>query len=167
VEVRCPVCHRRERWAADGAREVLLEGGNRRPASSPTRAAFDLLAAAPEGDAVVGRCRCGLPLVGPDEVLGWPQSTPYSLALDEGTLVATGHDVLLDGAAVDWPALTHAVHGRLPALEPDGATLLERAFAGGLLTFMLVPIALWGAAVFVVFVFYRQFATEGVPVGMP
>jgi hypothetical protein len=32
---------------------------------------------------------------------------------------------------------------------------------------MMVPIGLWLVAVFVVFVFYRQFATEGVPVGMP
>ncbi len=167
MEVRCPVCHRRERWSADGSREVLLEGGTRRPPSAPQRAAFDILAAAPKGEAVVGSCSCGLPLVGPDDVLGWPQAEAVRLVLPEGELVATGHEVVRDGAAVDWSALTAAVHGRWPAVEPHDATLFERAFAGGLLTFMMVPIGLWLVAVFVVFVFYRQFATEGVPVGMP
>jgi len=167
VDVHCPVCHRREHWGADGVRDVLLEGGTRRTEASATRAAFDRLAlvAGGDGDGVVGACICGQPLLAPLEGAHWPQSTPFQLVLDEGELLARGTDVSLDGAAVAWATLTPAVHARFPAVDGVPATLFERLFAGSLLTFMMVPAVLWCVAVFVVFIFYNQFATYGVPGG--
>jgi hypothetical protein len=121
--------------------------------------------AAVAGDGVVGTCVCGQPLLGPGPAADWPQADAFRLPLAEGELVARGSDVALSGEPVAWAVLTPAVHGRFPAVEANDATVFERLFAGGLMTAMMVPAALWCVAVFVVFVFYRQWATYGVPGG--
>ena len=130
------------------------------------RAAFDRIAAASEGgEAVLSTCVCGMPLLGPAELEGAPQAAPFRVELPQGELVAHGRSVTLDGEPADLGALTPEVHAAFPAEDLDDATFFERLFAGGLLTAMMVPVGLWCVAVFVVLVFYKQWATYGVPVG--
>ena len=168
TEVHCPICHRREHWLPDGEREVRLEGGGRRPPGSLVRAAFDQIAAAAGGEGETGIasvCVCGMPLLGPPASWSAPQATPYRLSLPQGEVVASGRTVKMGDEAVELSLLAPEVHAAFPAVERSDATVFERLFAGGLLTAMMVPAALWCVAVFVVFVFYRQWATNGVPVG--
>lgn len=166
TEVHCAVCHRRERWLPSGETDVSMEGGTRRPPGSIVRAAFDRIAAASaEGEAVLSTCVCGMPLVGPPELETAPQAAPFHLALPQGELVARGRTVTLDGEPAELGALTPAVHEAFPADDVDDATFFERLFTGSLLTAMMVPVGLWCIAVFVVLVFYKQWATYGVPVG--
>lgn len=87
--VRCPTCHREERWSADagGPKVVWTPGGSRRPAEHPSLAAWRILRRARDRQSgpVVAVCEgCGQPMVGEGTAL--PALTSWTLQTPAGPL---------------------------------------------------------------------------------
>jgi hypothetical protein len=148
--VRCPSCHREER-VRDGVREVVTEGGQRRPAGSPQVAALEILLASMGGalPPVVGTCpACGQPLVG-----GEPRAA-YAIPVPGGA-ITLGADGSLTGPA--GPLVADAARDLVRRAWPEEHTpLAERAFAGIVLLLMLVPAAIGAFMVYFVFLYLSR-----------
>lgn len=148
--MRCPSCHREER-VRDGVREVVTEGGRRRPSGSPQAAALETLLASMRGalPPVVGACpACGQPLVGEE-----PRAA-YTIPVDGGA-VTLGGDGELTGPS--GPLGAEAARDLVRRAWPEEATpLAERAFAGIVLLLMLVPAAIGAFMVWFVFLYLSR-----------
>ncbi len=157
VEVRCPSCHRQERWQG-GTREVVVEGGSRRPAGHPHLVAWNTLRAAIRGESgpVVGSCPgCEQPLVALGGDLPWAM---WTLTTPTGTVVVREGKLPL-GSTVDQldAQLTEAWGERFRLGEVRPGLAL---FQGGLMTLMLVPLVVWVMAALVVSLMIYTIATD-------
>lgn len=138
IDVRCPTCHREERWTLEAgvpaAVEVRLEGGNRRPAVHPQwERGRVALRAARGAFRVVGVCEaCGHLLVteGPG-----PKRMPVQIDTPFGRLHVDGADVRGPQGAmsVDDADAWLADQYREPLLKGVGADLLKLPFFIGVL----------------------------------
>jgi hypothetical protein len=139
VTIRCPSCHRRERWT-DGLHEVESPGGARRPTVHPELAAWRTVLAARRGqtDPVVGRCAgCEQPMIGPAEAVPWTIHTPQGALVVDGVISGPKGEMSL-GDADFWveEQLREQLEIR-PALWLFQATVLST---------MVVPFLLWVTA---------------------
>jgi hypothetical protein len=142
--VRCPSCHREER-VRDGAREVVIEGGQRRPDGSPQQAALETLLASVRGELppVVGACpACGQPMVG-DE----PRAA-YAIPVEGGAVTLADGELVGPSGPIGPEAARDLVRRAWP--EPD-VPLAERAFAWLVLGLMPVPAAIGAWMIWFVF----------------
>ncbi len=145
--IRCRVCYRTEKWA-EGSREVVVEGGGRKPAGHPSLVAWRTVRDALSGETgpVVGACAaCGQPMVAEGQEaawVDWPLETPDgTLMIRDGVLPAGSDIATLDARMEEaW-----AERLRLADIKPGQAM-----FTGGLMTLLMVPVAVWALAVCVV-----------------
>lgn len=142
ISVRCRVCHREERWSGE-AREVVVEGGARRPRTHPELAAWRTLVASHTGQLgpVVAACAaCGQPMVADQEVaaIEWQIRTP------EGSVCVKRHGLRGPQGPLDWAEATALVERHYPeewgVADYVGPGALARS---GLVLLMLAPVALW------------------------
>ncbi|MFT4624787.1 MAG: hypothetical protein ACI8PZ_003450 [Myxococcota bacterium] len=145
-----------EQWES-GERVVQVEGGSRRPAVHPDLAAWHTVRGALAGDtgAVVAECpACAQPMVADEggQWLDWPLQTPDGAVMIRAGTLPANHSIAALDSALDaaW-----AERFDLRAVRPGRAL-----FQGGLLTLILVPIALWVIAVGVVSLFLFSAVTD-------
>lgn len=150
MRTRCRICHRVERWSADGSRTVELVGGRRR-SRAPERDAFEVLAKSVTGEIgpVVAECpACSGPMVSEDggKRIPWTIETPRGpIVFGPTATVASPEGPSLDAAR----ALMGAVYPR--PLDPSAA--LTSTFGSSLMVMMMAPVAVWLLAVFFVVLF--------------
>lgn len=151
--VRCRSCHRLERWEGE-RREVLAEGGSRRPSVHPQLAAWRTLVDAHAGRTgpVVATCAaCGQPMVATTE--GLP-SIEWTVHTPDGPVTAKRHGLRGPAGELDWNEANALVERHYPeetALRDwvGPAAVLRAGWVG----LMVVPVVVWVGAAFLVVVF--------------
>jgi hypothetical protein len=156
VTVRCAVCHREERWSADGrVLEVVVDGGIRRTADDPqwARGRTALASAAGELPPVVGVCEaCGQYMVGE----GGP--IPVRVDTPEGALV-------VDGAVITGPGGAMSREQAAAFLERQYRRPITEGLAGdlgrlSLLVWLGGPLLYWLFSLFIMGTFVAALLQE-------
>lgn len=155
--VRCRVCHREERWEGE-THEIVVEGGARRSPLHPELAAWRTLVDSHAGKAgpVVAACAaCGQPMVADAEGLSsiaWEVHTP------DGPVVVKRHGLRGPSGPIEWSEANALVEGHYAERFAIGDYLGPGALLQtSMMMTMLVPVALWLAAVAAVVIFMMNY----------
>lgn len=151
--VRCRSCHREERWEGE-RREVVAEGGSRRPSVHPELAAWRTLVDAHAGRTgpVVAACAaCAQPMVAATE--GLP-SIEWAIRTPAGPVTVKRHGLRGPRGELDWSEANELIEGFYPDElqlgEWVGPAAVLRAGWVGLMVF---PAFVWVGAALLVTVF--------------
>lgn len=161
--VRCPACHRIERWRGDGSSapsvEVIVPGGDRRAPDHPGLAAWGILMRSRHGQlgAIVGACpACGQPLVVTEGA--WAALPSWRIDTPEGAVVVGERVTGPEGAFTEEEA-EKWLRKRLGAKWTAGFLANQVVVSTMLLTFVL-PFALWIlGAIYAFFFVYMGLST--------
>ena len=150
MKVVCRSCHREERW--NGAHEVILEGGRRRPTQHPTLMAWNTLRTAHEAGLVaVGTCVCGQPLIGEGPRIPWTLTVPDG-TIEVGATLASSRGPQTPEQVSTWVEGHHRAR-LLDDIEPT-QTVMQLV----LMTPLLAPFLLWLFTMSLVTTFLYAFA---------
>lgn len=164
VDVRCASCFRTERWVRDSVKalclEVVIEGGDRRPAVAPPLAAWRTLRRSRAGEIgpVVGRCpACGQPMIASDTSI--PSLDTWDLETPGGTVRVGAAIVGPDGPMTDDDAEAF-MNRQYPTrwlTDPPSRVAMQLL----ILPLLVVPMIVWIAAIVFLFGFLKNGAPSG------